>query len=239
MDLFHVEGDMDIRSGYTNQDGARLYFEEAGRGFPLVLVHTGNSDMRMWDEQFTIFAREYHTIRYDLRGHGQSELTNGHYSHADDLFRLLHYLKIECAFLLGCAMGASTTVDFAIEYGHMAAGLILVNPALSGFSDETQEGPVDFLPVSRLTIPPLNKIHGPVMVITGENDHPAMTATIGQINAAIPEVKKARLTDTALLPNIGKPIQFNRIVLTFLEWARENDYMCKPNLVQTAQVAVE
>jgi pimeloyl-ACP methyl ester carboxylesterase len=212
---------MDIRAAYASLHNLRLYYEDAGRGYPLVMVHTDGGDLSMWDEQFVIFAREYRAIRYDLRGHGHSDPGTGHFSHALDLHHLLQSLKIERAFFLGCALGASTAVDFAIEYPEMTAGLILVNPALSGFTYESDDGPVQFLPVDDRTIPPLHVIRSPVMVLTGELNHPAQTATVQHIANAIPGVKKAQLTDTALLPNVGRPLQFNRIVLTFLEWARQ------------------
>jgi pimeloyl-ACP methyl ester carboxylesterase len=212
---------MEVRSAYTRLPDVRLYFEEAGRGFPLVMLHPASGDLRLWDEQFLTFAREYRTLRYDLRGFGRSDTGSGYYAHARDLRHLLQALEIERAFILGCALGASSAIDFAIEYPDAAAGLVLVNPALAGFSYETPQGPVDLLPVGERTLPPLNVIRCPVMVITGEMENTALTAAQTLITRALPAAKKAQLAGTALLPNVGRPVQFNRIVLTFLEWARK------------------
>ena len=47
-------------------NGARLYYEVAGEGHPLALVHGFTLDTRMWDAQFEMFAQHYRVIRYDL-----------------------------------------------------------------------------------------------------------------------------------------------------------------------------
>ncbi len=51
---------------------ARLYYEGAGRGHPLLLIHAGVADCRMWDEQFPVFARQFRVVRDDTRGFGKS-----------------------------------------------------------------------------------------------------------------------------------------------------------------------
>ena len=52
---------------FAEVNGARLYYEIAGEGPPLVLVHAGLADGRMWDEQFQEFAKHYRVLRYDRR----------------------------------------------------------------------------------------------------------------------------------------------------------------------------
>ncbi len=58
-------------SGFVNVDGEQLYFEDAGKGHPLIFLHAGFVDCRMWDGSFDVFAERYHVIRYDLRGFGK------------------------------------------------------------------------------------------------------------------------------------------------------------------------
>jgi pimeloyl-ACP methyl ester carboxylesterase len=50
-------------TGKADVNGALLYYEVAGEGEPLVLVHAGIADGRMWDEQVEPFARRYRVIR--------------------------------------------------------------------------------------------------------------------------------------------------------------------------------
>jgi pimeloyl-ACP methyl ester carboxylesterase len=61
-------------TGFAEVDGTRLYYETLGEGHPLVLIHGGYMDRRMWDDQFYVFSQHYRVIRYDVRGFGKSEL---------------------------------------------------------------------------------------------------------------------------------------------------------------------
>ncbi len=122
------------KNGFAEVSGARLYYEIAGEGPPLVLVHAGIADGRMWDEQFQEFAKHYRVLRYDRRGFGKTAMVAGAYSHHQDLYELLKALQIEQAILVGCSQGAKTVVDFTLEHPEMTDALVLVAPALSGFA---------------------------------------------------------------------------------------------------------
>lgn len=121
--------------GFAKVNGARLYHEIVGDGEPLVFVHAGIADRRMWDGQIGAFARLYRVIRYDMRGFGRSAMIEGAYAHHQDLRALLDYLGIERAFLVGCSMGGRTTIDFALEHPGRARALVLVGSAVSGLDD--------------------------------------------------------------------------------------------------------
>ena len=114
-------------------NGAKFHYEISGEGDPLVLVHAGIADGRMWNDQFHVFAQRYRVIRYDRRGFGNTAMVAGSFSHHGDLYELLKLLKIESAFLVGCSQGAKTILDLSLEHPEMASALVLVSPALSGF----------------------------------------------------------------------------------------------------------
>lgn len=97
---------VDVQSGFAPINGANLYYEVAGQGHPLLLVHAGVADSSMWDDQFGVFAEQYRTIRYDMRGYGKSEPVAGEYANRDDLYALLKFLSVERTHLIGCSMGA-------------------------------------------------------------------------------------------------------------------------------------
>ncbi len=118
---------------FVEANGAKCYFEMTGDGRPLVLVHAGIADSRMWDDQFHAFAQHYKVLRYDRRGFGRTRMVVGNYSHDHDLYALLTSLKIDAAYFIGCSQGAKTIVDFTLEYPEMTKGLVLVAPALGGF----------------------------------------------------------------------------------------------------------
>ena len=61
-----------MKSGYAEVNGTRLYYELAGEGDPIVLIHGFTLDTRMWDDQFNEFASNHRVLRYDLRGYGKS-----------------------------------------------------------------------------------------------------------------------------------------------------------------------
>jgi 3-oxoadipate enol-lactonase len=109
-----VEGEPE--SGFAEVNGASLYYESLGQGEPVVLLHAGIADGRMWDEQFGTFAEGYRVVRYDRRGFGRSAMVDGTYSHHDDLRGVLDHLGIEHASFVGCSMGGGAAIDFAL--GH-------------------------------------------------------------------------------------------------------------------------
>jgi len=122
-----------MKNGFAEINNTKVYYEIDGTGFPLVLVHAGIADCRMWNDQFHVFAEKYQAIRYDRRGFGKTPMVVGDYSHRHDLYELLKALDIKQAILVGCSQGAKTSTDFTLEHPKMTKALILVSPALGGF----------------------------------------------------------------------------------------------------------
>lgn len=121
-------------SGFAAVNGTRLFYELAGAGPPLVLIHGFTLDARMWDDQFEQFARNYRVMRYDLRGYGRSAVPSDEvYSHSDDLADLLIYLNLPPATFIGLSMGGEVAIDFALDYPDAVRALILADAALAGF----------------------------------------------------------------------------------------------------------
>jgi pimeloyl-ACP methyl ester carboxylesterase len=116
-----------------------LYYETCGAGEPVVLIHGGQLDRRMWDEQFRLFARRFRVIRYDVRGYGKSELPTKPYSDVKDLLALLDALHVEKAHLVGLSLGGRIAIDFTLEHPRRVKSLVLAGPGLTGF-DWSAEG---------------------------------------------------------------------------------------------------
>jgi pimeloyl-ACP methyl ester carboxylesterase len=124
---------MDTHNGFADINGTRLHYEVAGSGDPLVLIHGGTLDLRMWDDQFLPFARHYQVIRYDMRDYGQSALPTGEsYAPADDLMALLHHLGLTHAHILGLSLGGFVAIDFALTYPEATDTLIVVDGGVRG-----------------------------------------------------------------------------------------------------------
>ncbi len=125
---------MKIQTAFAEVNGTRLYYERAGAGNPLVLLHGFTLDTRMWDDQFEPFAQHADVIRYDLRGFGKSALpTELPYNHADDLNALLNSLEIVQADVVGLSKGGAVAADFALDHPDRVRSLILVDTVLGGF----------------------------------------------------------------------------------------------------------
>jgi pimeloyl-ACP methyl ester carboxylesterase len=122
-----------IRSGFATIDNAKIYYEVAGKGLPLVMIHAGVADSRQWNNEFTNFAQSYQVIRYDMRGYGKSEPVDGEFSHMSDLVSLLDTLEIhEPIVIMGCSMGGGLAMDFALTHPSRAKALIMVDSGPSG-----------------------------------------------------------------------------------------------------------
>ncbi len=123
-------------------NGARIYYEIAGEGLPVVLLHAGIANSRMWDAQFAALAQHYRVLRYDLRGYGQTTAPAMAYSHHDDLNALLDQLGIDRAVLIGSSNGGRAAMNFALAYPQRAAGLVMVCSTPGGFRFEGAPPPI-------------------------------------------------------------------------------------------------
>ena len=124
---------MDVEAGLADVGDGRLYYEVAGSGSPLVLIHGFTLDRRMWDDQFEHFADRYRVVRYDQRGFGRSDVpTEAPYSNHGDLRRLLDHLGIDGAHVCGLSSGGGVAIDLALEHPGYVRSLIGISSALGG-----------------------------------------------------------------------------------------------------------
>ena len=126
--------------GFAPVHGTRLYYEVNGTGPAIVLIHGGQLDSRMWDDQVPVLAHRFTVIRYDVRGFGGSGMPDRPYSDADDLDGLLGYLKIADAHVVGLSLGGRIAVDLAVAHPRRVRSLTLAGPGLAGHeSPNSQE----------------------------------------------------------------------------------------------------
>jgi pimeloyl-ACP methyl ester carboxylesterase len=114
-------------------NGAHIAHEVRGSGPPVVLIHGGLVDSRLWDDQVGVLDRHHRVIRYDLRGFGRSDFPQGPFSHVEDLTALLDHLGVQRVALVGVSLGGMIATDFALEHPDRVSALILVGSALRGF----------------------------------------------------------------------------------------------------------
>jgi 3-oxoadipate enol-lactonase len=111
---------------------AELHREVAGEGPPVVLVHAGICDSRMWDPQWETFPRAHRVVRYDLRGFGRSPLGPGRYSPPAELIALLDELALGPATLVGVSMGGGVSLQVAVARPELVSALVLVGSGVRG-----------------------------------------------------------------------------------------------------------
>jgi 3-oxoadipate enol-lactonase len=111
---------------------ALLHHEIAGDGRPVVLVHAGICDSRMWDPQWETFARTHRVVRCDMRGFGRSPLEPGRYSGPGDLIGLLDELALGPATLVGASMGGGVSLQVAVARPDLVSALVLVGSGVRG-----------------------------------------------------------------------------------------------------------
>ena len=118
----------------TVPSGGRLYVQSRGQGRPVVLIHGGQLDRRMWDREFDALADQYHVIRYDVRGFGLSPAgADTSFQSYADLGALLDSLGIARASIVGLSLGGRIAVDFAIAHPEHVDRLVLLAPGVSGY----------------------------------------------------------------------------------------------------------
>lgn len=125
-----------VETHWAAVNGTHLHYRIAGDGPPLLLLHAGICDSRMWDEQVDEFARTHRVVAPDLRGFGLSKMVAGAYAHRHDVRGLMDHLGLSSAILVGVSMSGRTAVDVALEDSDRVDALILVAAALSGYQFE-------------------------------------------------------------------------------------------------------
>ena len=114
---------------YVEADGTKLYFEESGRGYPIVFIHEFASDVRGWEAQVRHLSRAYRCVAYNARGYPPSDIPQdaalyGWEFAVDDIAALMRGLKIERAHLVGLSMGGYAALQFGLRYPQKASAIV-------------------------------------------------------------------------------------------------------------------
>jgi pimeloyl-ACP methyl ester carboxylesterase len=119
-------------SFFASTDGDIAYLD-TGTGDPVVLLHAGYIDHRLFEAQTPVLAAEHRVIAVDVRGHGWTANATRPFRWADDLAALLRHLDAGPAALVGVSMGGAIAGDMAIEYPELVRGVVLSGASVSDF----------------------------------------------------------------------------------------------------------
>lgn len=122
-------------------NGVRLYYEEAGEGPPLLLLHGLGSSHNMFREEMAQFKNDFRVIAIDCRGHGQSDKPAKYTlnDHIEDAVALLDHLGIERAHVMGVSMGSYIAQGLVLAHPDRVEKLVLVVSKAHGKTSSTQE----------------------------------------------------------------------------------------------------
>jgi len=115
-------------------NGIKIHCELTGKPDApvVVLSHSLASSMVMWEPQLEVLEPFFRVLRYDMRGHGSSDVVKGAYSLemlGDDVVGLLDALEISKAHFMGLSIGGMIGQGLAIEHADRLLSLILCDTA--------------------------------------------------------------------------------------------------------------
>ncbi|MFE7766115.1 alpha/beta fold hydrolase [Streptomyces sp. NPDC057438] len=116
-------------------NGVELFYEVAGAGDPLVLVHGSWGDHHTWLPALPALAARFRVLVYDRRGHSRSERPPGQgarHEDEEDLASLMETLGFAPAYVAGTSFGASTALGLAARRPDLVRGLVAHDPPLTG-----------------------------------------------------------------------------------------------------------
>lgn len=113
-------------------NGARLWYDEAGQGEAVLLLHGGLGDSGLWEPVVPFLAERFRVLRTDLRFYGRSVGPNVPWSWEEDVVGVLDELGIERVALVGLSMGGRIAIDVALAAPGRLWALALVAPGLGG-----------------------------------------------------------------------------------------------------------
>ena len=119
------------RSGYSDVNGLKMYYEIYGEGKPLVLIHGGGSTIETsFGRIIPLLAAHRQIVALELQAHGH---TNDRHTEltfeqdADDVATLLNNLQIPKADFLGFSNGAHAVIEVALRYPELVNKIILAS----------------------------------------------------------------------------------------------------------------
>jgi len=129
---------------FADSQGVKLYYEETGRGTPIVFVHEYADDVRGWEAQVRHFSRRYRCVTFNARGYPPSDVPKSAAKYSqriatDDIAAVMRHLGIRKAHIVGCSMGGYATLHFGIHYPRMALSLTVLGAGFGSDADKRRQ----------------------------------------------------------------------------------------------------
>lgn len=146
--------------------GVSLFYSISGRGVPVVCVHGAWASHRAWDLVEPHLTEACQLVRYDRRGHSDSELAAGEdgiLEDVADLAALIEHLDIGPVWVAGISAGAAVALRLAGERSELIRGVLAHEPAFFGLlADDPAHAP---------SFAAIQERVGPVVEMIAQGDH--------------------------------------------------------------------
>ena len=123
------EDQVPLKSESVNVGDISMHYKAAGDGVPIIFLHGGSGTSNSWANYLLKFADAYQTIAPDSRGQGRSSMGNGPLTYgrmANDVVKLLDYLKIDKAHVVGHSDGGVIALHLLIDYPDRIVSAVLL-----------------------------------------------------------------------------------------------------------------
>ena len=110
-------------------NGVKLSYRVYGTGFPVILIHGYGAKKEIWNPQILELRKKYKVITFDIRGTGESDRPNMHYTMkmlAEDVNGLTDSLQIEKAHIVGRSFGGMIAQNFTLLFPQKVEKLVLI-----------------------------------------------------------------------------------------------------------------
>src|SRR5690554_3601130 len=105
---------MQTTAGHLNPGNGKLYYETAGEGEAVVLIHAAFLDSRMFDAQWSTLAEQLSVNEYDMQGVSPSDAAPVQLCRRENLRQVLNHLEVEQAHVVGCSNGGKIALDLLL-----------------------------------------------------------------------------------------------------------------------------
>ncbi|WP_128544548.1 alpha/beta fold hydrolase [Larkinella soli] len=121
------------RIGFIPVGALNVHYTQTGSGKPVLLLHAGFLDHRMWEPQTAALSAYHRVITIDLPGHGRTQGKDTTVQVGTLISAVFDQLKVKQADVVGVSLGATCALDFALTHPGRVRKLVLVSAGLSGW----------------------------------------------------------------------------------------------------------
>jgi pimeloyl-ACP methyl ester carboxylesterase len=116
-------------------DGGEVWADDSGGDRPpLVLLHPGVGDSRIWEPLLPALTSRYRVIRYDARGYGRSPAPTTKFTLLADLIAVLDHFALARTPIVGCSQGGGSALGLALAQPERVSALVLLCPGIPGYA---------------------------------------------------------------------------------------------------------